>query len=82
MTNQQLLAIAQEYRERYQDNHPCMLSSGYVRIYQGEAYGWCAEKGEANTECPEALLVSFRSKERLHPLDVKKIPLKVISEGF
>ncbi|MES1135574.1 hypothetical protein [Mannheimia haemolytica] len=31
----------------------------YVRIYQGEAYGWCAEKGEANTECPEALLVSL-----------------------
>ncbi|MEN2894583.1 hypothetical protein DGCBELOO_02002 [Mannheimia haemolytica] len=59
MTNQQLLAIAQEYRERYQDNHPCMLSSGYVRIYQGEAYGWYAEKGEANTECPEALLVSL-----------------------
>ncbi|HHW7520749.1 hypothetical protein [Mannheimia haemolytica] len=62
MTNQEFLNIAHEYRQRYKDTYPRMLNCGYVRIFQGEAYGWCAEKGEANTECPGALLVSITGK--------------------
>lgn len=59
MTKQECLDIAQAYRRRYKDTHPRMLNCGYVRIFQGEAYGWCAEKVEAKTECPGALLVSL-----------------------
>lgn len=59
MTHQELLTIAKEYRESYRDTHPRMLECGYVRIFQGEAHGWCAEKVEANTERPGMLLVSL-----------------------
>lgn len=59
MTNEQILSIAQEYRQSNKDSHPFILERGYVRIFQGKAYGWCAEKGEANTERPTALIVSL-----------------------
>lgn len=52
MTNEQILSISQSYRQLKKDTHPYMLERGYVRIFEGKAYGWCAEKGEANTECP------------------------------
>lgn len=59
MTNEQILSISQSYRQLKKDTHPYMLERGYVRIFEGKAYGWCAEKGEANTECPTALIVSL-----------------------
>lgn len=59
MTNEQILSIAQEYRQSNKNTYPFMLEHGYIRIFQGKAYGWCAEKGEAKTERPTALIVSL-----------------------
>ncbi|GAB1652036.1 hypothetical protein HW40_11065 [Mannheimia haemolytica] len=62
MNNKQILSIAQKFRQNHKDSHPFMLERGYVRIYQGKAYGWCAEQGDANTECPTALIVSLSNE--------------------
>ena len=38
---------------------PFYARTGYICLFQGKAYGWCAEKGEAKTERPTALIVSL-----------------------
>ncbi|MGR3807799.1 hypothetical protein SAMN05660772_02045 [Pasteurella testudinis DSM 23072] len=57
-----LRMLAYEYRVTYADLHPIMLEKGYIRIYQGKAYGWCAEMCEAHTERPFTLLVGINGE--------------------
>lgn len=54
-----LYEIAQAYRQYCSDIYPFMLDTGYIRIFRGEAYGWCADKGVASTERPQAILVGI-----------------------
>lgn len=56
---EKILVIAQKYRQDHKETYPFMLERGYVRIFDGKAYGWCADMGEANTERPTALLVGL-----------------------
>lgn len=51
--------MAKAYRQSFSSIYPCMLDTGYVRIFQGEIRGWCADKGAASTERPTTILVGI-----------------------
>lgn len=60
MTKEELIKIAKQYREDHKIDFPYMLENGYVRIFDGKPYGWCAEMGVAKTERPNAFIVGIQ----------------------
>lgn len=62
MNKESLIQIAKSYIEQHQHTYPFMAKGGYVRILEGEACGWCAEKGNANTEKAMTFLVSTHNE--------------------
>ena len=59
MSNKALLiAISERYRKLHEYD-PDIRESGFVRIFDGKPYGWCADMGSPNTERPHAFIVGY-----------------------